>query len=475
MKYEDQTLAVYPANLAPAPLPSPSPMDREDGIKAYQNMVTAKEYKARLERGDNNELAHEFKIPPGPAPVFPVIVSKVEQMTAEVTKYEFSKPDGTPLPQFDAGAHIDVVVAPEYFRQFSLSGNPDDRSSYQIAVLREEDGRGGSKLMHQIFTERRKIFISPPRNHFPLEENADKSYLMGGGIGITPIPLPQFDAGAHIDVVVAPEYFRQFSLSGNPDDRSSYQIAVLREEDGRGGSKLMHQIFTERRKIFISPPRNHFPLEENADKSYLMGGGIGITPMIAMAHRLHSLGKDFEVHYSCKSRDLAGFMADLGKVPWADKVHFHFSDEDSRVDLDQLFQDAPQDYHIYVCGPDRFMAAVLEAGEKAGYDEDNLHREYFTVPETPDKINYDFRLKLAKSGQEILVPADKTATEALAEAGIPVDVKCSDGLCGVCACDLLDGAVDHRDFVLSKKARTEKIILCSSRSAEENGVVTINL
>lgn len=383
LKYDDQTLAVYPANLAPPPYPAPFPMDREAGIQAYQDLITPDEYQDRLKTGETKDLSHEFTLPDGPPPVFPVVISKVVHMTNDVTKYEFSRPDGTDLPAFDAGGHIDVVVAPEYFRQYSLSGDPADLSRYQIAVLREDDGRGGSKLLRRIFTEGRKIFISPPRNHFPLDETATRSTLMGGG--------------------------------------------------------------------------------------------IGITPMIAMAHRLHRLGRDFELHYCCRSRNSAGFLNDLAHVPWADKVQLHFSDEGTRVDLAQLFPQAVAGHHIYVCGPDRFMGAVLEAGETAGYAEEQLHREYFTAPETPGYVNHGFKLTLARSGREILVPADKTATEALAEAGIHVDVKCSDGLCGVCACGLVDGDVEHRDFVLSNKAREHQIILCSSRALKADGIVTIDL
>ena len=197
--------------------------------------------------------------------------------------------------------------------------------------------------------------------------------------------------------------------------------------------------------------------------------------MIAMAHRLHDLNRDFELHYSCKSRDVAGFLDDLTAVPWADKIHYHFSDQGSRADLKQIFADMRPGHHIYVCGPDRFMTAVLDAAEKAGYPESNLHREYFSVPETPEYINYDFILKLARSGREIPVPSDKSALVALAEAGIYVDAKCSDGLCGVCSCSLIDGDVEHRDFVLGKADRTGKIILCSSRALEKGGVVTIDL
>jgi ferredoxin-NADP reductase len=148
--------------------------------------------------------------------------------------------------------------------------------------------------------------------------------------------LPPATAGAHIDVVVAPEFFRQYSLSGDPADRSKYQIAVLREDEGRGGSKLMHRIFSEGRRVFISPPINHFPLEETASRTLLFGGGIGITPMIAMAHRLHAIGAAFSLHYCIRSRDTAGFLDNLANVPWADKVHLHVSSEGTRADLAAL-------------------------------------------------------------------------------------------------------------------------------------------
>ena len=101
------------------------------------------------------------------------------------------------------------------------------------------------------------------------------------------------EAGADQEIVVAPEFLRQYSMSGDADDRSKYQIGVLREDLGRGGSKLLHRIFSKGRKIFISKPINHFPLVKDATKSFLMGGGIGITPMIAMAHELHAAGADF--------------------------------------------------------------------------------------------------------------------------------------------------------------------------------------
>lgn len=382
LKYEDQTLAVYPAHLAPHPWPFPFPMDREKGIEAYQALITAKEYKARLARGETDGLAHEYRIE-GDAPVIRVQISALEQMTPDVTKYEFSTLDGSPLPAWDAGAHLDIVVAPEFLRQYSMSGDPADRSKYQIGVLREDQGKGGSKLMHRIFARDRKIFISKPINHFPLVEEAKKTMLMGGG--------------------------------------------------------------------------------------------IGITPMIAMAHRLHALKADFEMHYSCASRKSAGYLDDLARFAWKDRVHLHFSDDGTRADLDAVLNGYQEGYHVYTCGPDRYMQGVIDAAIRQHYPEEARHLEYFSVPEIPEYVNHDFILKLSRSGREFNIPADKSATDVLAENGIHIDVKCSDGICGVCKCGLVSGDVDHRDFVLSKKQRETAIILCQSRASKDQGIVEVDL
>ncbi len=383
LKYEDQTLAVYPAPLAPHPYPFPDPMDREKGIEAYQAMITAEAYQRRLEEGEANPSGHIYSGDNGEAPVIQAVVSKAEKMTEDVNKYELRAVDGSDLPEWTAGAHLDIVVAPEFLRQYSMSGDPADRSVYQIGVLREDEGKGGSLLMHRIFNEGRRIFISPPINHFELDQRAKKSLLLGGG--------------------------------------------------------------------------------------------IGITPMIAMAHELHCKGAEFEFHYSCKNRNVAGFMDDLRKVPWKKRIHYHFSDEGSRLDVAKLLAKPKAGTHLYACGPDRYMDAILDEAERAGWPDEQLHREYFSVPEVPDYVNHPFTLKLLKSGREFEIPADRIPTDVLAENGIHVDVKCSDGLCGVCKCGLVSGEVEHRDFVLSKAQREDSIILCQSRAVQPGGVIEVDL
>lgn len=382
VKYEDQTLAVYPANLAPPPWPFPFPMDREKGIEAYQALITAKEYQARLERGETENLAHTY-LGAGEAPVTRVQVSKAVQLSPLVTQYELTSLDGSPLPAWQAGAHIDIVVAPEFVRQYSLSGDPADRSRYQIAVLREDAGRGGSKLMHKIFSQGRKIFVSNPINHFPLAQAGTR----------------------HI----------------------------------------------------------------------LMGGGIGITPMIAFAHECHAKGLEFELHYSASRRGEAAFAKELEAQPWADKARVYVSQEGSRANLDQLLEGYQPGWQVYTCGPEGYMTDVMAAAQRQGFPQEARHLEYFSVPELPEYENHDFTLKIASSGQNILVPADKAASDVLLENGFAVDVKCSDGICGVCKCDVISGDVEHRDFVLSGKQREKSMILCQSRAAAPGGVIEIDL
>lgn len=382
LDHADQTLAVYPADLAPPPHPFPFPMDREKGIEAYQALITAQEYQARLARGETKGLAHTY-LGAGDAPVMRVQVSRVTRLTETVSTYELTTLDGSPMPGWTAGAHIDVVVAPEFFRQFSLCGDPADRSRYIVAVQREDLGRGGSKLMHKIFTEGRRIFISRPINHFPLAP----------------------DARGHI----------------------------------------------------------------------LMGGGIGVTPMIAFAHECHARGADFALHYSVSTQEAAAFASVLEHVPWADRATIHVSETGTRVDFDQLLAGYTPGWHVYACGPVAYMVGITQAATRQGFPGAAQHTEYFSVPEVPEYENHDFTLKIASTGQELHVPADKAATDVLAENGIAVDVKCADGICGVCKCGVIEGDVEHRDFVLSNQQRQSAMILCQSRAAAPGGVVEIDL
>ncbi len=255
-------------------------------------------------------------------------------------------------------------------------------------------------------------------------------------------------------------------------------LGVLNEKAGRGGSALMHRAFREGRRVFVSPPRNHFPLVEDATRTLLFAGGIGVTPLIAMAHRLHALGKTFELHYSAASRRSAGFVDDLARAPWHKHVQLHFKDEGRRADLATLLPAHAAGMHLYTCGAPRYMDAVFDTAAAKGWPQHALHREYFSVPETPEWVNHAFTLRLARSGRTLPVPADRSATEVLAEAGVAVITKCSDGLCGTCATPYDAAAsdtVEHRDFVLSQTERATRLILCCSRAEQPGGRIVLDL
>jgi ferredoxin len=171
----------------------------------------------------------------------------------------------------------------------------------------------------------------------------------------------------------------------------------------------------------------------------------------------------------------AGYVDDLKAMPWSKHVTFHFSDQGSRADLEKILSGYQPDWHVYTCGPDRYMDGVMETAERLGFPEEARHLEYFAVPEQPDYVNHAFDISLAKSGKTFQIPEDKTITDVLEEHGVHVDVKCADGICGVCKCGIVDGAVEHRDFVLSKKQQETEIVLCQSRAAHGVKKLTIDL
>ena len=384
LKREDQTLAMYPVELAPPPLPMPSPLDREAGIEAYEAALSPEAYRDRLTRNETDGLVGRPRDVGDDPPV----------MVAKINRRWPSSADGR--------IHVFEIVS--------------------------RDGAA----------------------------------------------LPAFTAGAHIDVTVTPERVRQYSLAGDPGDRSRYLIGVLREDDGRGGSKRLHDMLSPGTPVVVSRPRNHFPVVAEAKRHLLLAGGIGVTPLVAMGHELSACGATFDLHYKARTRAQAGFIAELEVVPWRDRVHFHFSDE-NRLDIASVLSGYRDGDHLYTCGPAAFMDAVYATAAAHGWPDDALHREYFSVPEGENYENHDFELEIASTGRIIPVPADRRATEELADAGIDIDVKCSEGLCGVCAAGYLQGEVEHRDFVLSKAQRDDRLILCSSRAREAGGRITLDL
>lgn len=288
-------------------------------------------------------------------------------------------------------------------------------------------------------------------------------------------PLPAFEAGAHVDIHLKTGLVRQYSLCGDPANADAYRLGVLKDPASRGGSVAVHELLLEGREIEISLPRNHFPLADDARRSILIGGGIGITPMVAMAYALNARDSDFELHYCGRSRSRSAFLDELGNAAFAARLHTHFDDEASEQKLDlQRVLGAPQaGVHVYVCGPAGFMDWVIAEALKAGYADDHVHREYFQVE--VDASGAGFEVVAQRSGKTVQVAEGQSIVEALEAVGIKIEVSCEQGVCGTCLCDVLEGEPDHRDVYLTdeEKSANDQILVCCSRAKSNKLVLDI--
>jgi len=285
-------------------------------------------------------------------------------------------------------------------------------------------------------------------------------------------PLPTFEAGAHIDVVVGPELIRQYSLSNAPGEKV-YRLGILNDPNSRGGSRQIHESFQEGMAVQVSSPRNHFPLEMGAEHSLLIGGGIGITPMIAMAYALKAAGKSFELHYCSRSESKAAFLDELRRE-FGDRLVLHFDDtgEASRIDPKALAEARPE-AHLYVCGPSGFMDWVIAQGKAAGLPEHQIHFEYFNAE--VDISGEAFEVYAEASDVTVQVGPNESIANALKAAGVKVQMSCEEGVCGTCICDVIEGIPDHRDHFLTdeEKEDNDQIALCCSRAKSARLVVDI--
>jgi vanillate O-demethylase ferredoxin subunit len=280
--------------------------------------------------------------------------------------------------------------------------------------------------------------------------------------------LPAFGAGAHIDVQLPGGITRQYSLCNDPKETHRYLIGVLRDPASRGGSLAVHDRVKEGDVLQISTPKNHFPLAHDAKKSLLLGGGIGITPILCMAERLANTGAAFEMHYATRSAERTAFRERIAKSSFADQVAFHFDDgaAEQKLDLARLLVKPEAGTHLYVCGPKGFMDAVLNTARAQGWPEDQLHYEFFGATVEKSDSDASFEVKLASSGRIVMVPKDKTVTQALAEAGVEIMMSCEQGVCGTCLTRVLEGVPDHKDSYLTpeEQAANDQFLPCCSRA-----------
>ncbi|MGA4991551.1 PDR/VanB family oxidoreductase [Nonomuraea bangladeshensis] len=272
--------------------------------------------------------------------------------------------------------------------------------------------------------------------------------------------LPVWTPGAHIDLVLdGGDLVRQYSLCGNPADRTTWRIAVLREPDGRGGSAYVHDELHQGATILTRGPRNNFPLH-SAARYLFIAGGIGITPILPMITAVE--GAEWRLAYGGRTAASMAFAGDL-RATHGDRVLLWPQDEHGLLDLDTLLAEEPMDTLVYCCGP----APLLEAVE-ARCANRPLHMERFTPKDTGEPVmNGAFEVELTASGLTLMVPPGRSILEVVEEAGVHVLTSCREGTCGTCETSVLAGVVDHRDSLLTpeEQAANDVMFVCVSRAA----------
>ena len=278
--------------------------------------------------------------------------------------------------------------------------------------------------------------------------------------------LPEVEAGAHVDVQLPGGHVRSYSLAGDPRDRLCWTLGVLREANGRGGSRSLHDQVRVGDVLELGEPRNAFKLVPGAAHVILVAGGIGVTPLKAMAHSLVAWGSSFEMHYCARSTRNLAFLDELKALVPEGHLHLHLDGGDPArgLNLTALLTEHGSGQHVYYCGPGGFMKACADA--TAHWPEGTVHCEHFKAPEPKagGTLAGSFEVKLARSGVSVQVPPDQTIVRAIELAGHRVPTSCLSGLCGSCKVPYLEGEVDHQDYILSDEERRSCLTVCVSRA-----------
>jgi ferredoxin-NADP reductase len=266
---------------------------------------------------------------------------------------------------------------------------------------------------------------------------------------------------------------RQYSLCGPPGDQHTWRIAVLLDQDGRGGSKRVHQMLKTGDQVAVRGPRNHFPLHA-APRYIFIVGGIGITPILPMIEIATEAGSDWRLYYGGRSRASMAFLDEL--EPYGERVTIWPDDEKGLLPLDDILADPAEDVLVYCCGPEGLLAATEQ--RCAAWPAGTLHLERFSAKPQPEPAAGEeapFEVVCQRSGLTVTVPPGTSIIDALDEQGVSVLSSCLEGVCGTCETPVLEGIPDHRDSLLSEDEReaNEYMMVCVSRSKSDRLVLDL--
>jgi ferredoxin-NADP reductase len=273
--------------------------------------------------------------------------------------------------------------------------------------------------------------------------------------------LPSFEPGAHVDLRLPDGTLRQYSLCGDPTDRSHYRLGI-RAVGGGLSSTFVHRKLRPGELVIVSAPRNNFPLED-AERYVFVAGGIGVTPLIPMMRQASAQRRPWTLLY-CNKRDSdAPFLDEIRAL--GGNISLHSSEAGTRLDVKVQLAAVKTGAMIYCCGPERLMTAVEEA--TAAWPQDAVRFEWFAPrSQATEGASGSFEVVCNVSGLTLTVPEDRTVLDVLNDAGIEVPCSCQQGICGTCETRVVSGEVDHRDSILSsaERAANQTMMTCVSRA-----------
>ncbi|OAH63620.1 ferredoxin [Dietzia cinnamea] len=309
------------------------------------------------------------------------------------------------------------------------------------------DGASGEVTIDAVVAGRREVADGVVELVFTAADGAD---------------LPRWEPGAHIDIVLDEQTIRQYSLCGDPSDRTSARVAILLEPEGRGGSRRIHDELHPGVAVELKGPRNHFPLHDSP-RYLFIAGGIGVTPLIPMVRAAEAAGADWRFVYGGRSESTMGYVDDLRAL--GDRVTIWPQDTHGLIDLDGLLGTPEDGTLVYSCGPEPLLAAV--EARCAAWPRGALNIERFSAVEIDTSADTGFEVELRQTGTTLRVGEHQTILEVVTEAGVYVPTSCTEGTCGSCETPILEGTAEHRDVVLSPEEQDaqQTMMICVSRAS----------
>lgn len=287
--------------------------------------------------------------------------------------------------------------------------------------------------------------------------------------------LPAVTPGSHLKVPFINKEgraeSRHYSICNADASLDYYEIAVQRQDDGKGGSTAIHQQYQLGQHLLCDAPRNQFTLHDDARPAVLIAAGIGITPLIPMLHWFVRKNQQVQLHYAGRSLAQMAFSKELVRE-FAPQVQLYAAASGNRLHIEQAMRSAPADAEFYICGPQKLLTEVEGVAAKLNIAPRRIHTERFGV--AASTLDQTFSVTLARSQQVIEVAAHQTVLDALLARGIAAPSDCRVGDCGQCAVKVLAGTVDHRDHVLTDRDKADGL-MCTCVSRTRGTVLTLDI